>query len=95
MIEFDIKNIWNESMLLKSTIKAGYTATPVLLRWAGAIFKFAKSFGQNKRGTATAKPPKKVKCDKPTDGWTNRRRTYGPMQHQIGEKMSSYTYMGM
>ena len=46
--------------------KAGYTATPVACRWAGAMFEVTRPFGQE-QCAQKIKIIKKVKCDVPTD----------------------------
>ena len=47
--------------------KGGYTATPVVCGWAGAIFELTRAFGQEQYGQRI-KNIKKVKCDRPTNG---------------------------
>ena len=56
-----------------SNNKAGYTATPVACRWAGAVFEVTWSLRQEQWGHRPQKP-KKVKCDRRTD-----RLMDGPM----------------
>ena len=53
-----------------ATNKAGYTATEVACRWAGAIIEVTRSFGRSSEAK-DRKNPKKVKCDGWMDGRTD------------------------
>ena len=63
--------------------KAGYMATQVVRRWAGAIFEVTRAFGQKQYGQRI-KDMKKVKYDRRmdrqmdgrTDGWTDGSGVY-------------------
>ena len=61
--------------------KAEYTATPVACGWAGAYLRSLDRLGRSSEAK-DCKNPKKVKCDGPMDGWTDRQ-TDGPKKRGV------------